>query len=278
MTKKEKPKVSVIMSILNGEMYLAESIKSILSQTFEDFEFIIMDDGSTDNTWKIVSWFANRDKRIVPVRSTRTVILPISRNNGIKLSRGKYIACQNSDDISLPKRLERHYFYLEENPDVGMVGGFLELFNEKGSLGVRKYPEFDKEIRYSIFRYLPVSEPASMMRKECFERLGGYSNKYKFSFDCEMIFRIGLRYKLFNLQEVVTRYRHHEGTLTFRNEKMMEVETLKIREKYSKVFPYDMSYTDRLFNYLQNLSIYLFPPKLKIWLFYKFRNTRLNTS
>jgi glycosyltransferase involved in cell wall biosynthesis len=108
------PQISVIMAVYNGEKYLAEAIESILNQTFKEFEFIIIDDGSKDNSLNIIKRYAKKDSRIIIIKNEKNMKLAWSLNKGLKIARGKYIARMDSDDISLTDRLEKQYYFLEK--------------------------------------------------------------------------------------------------------------------------------------------------------------------
>ncbi len=132
-TSEKVPRVSVLMSVYNGERFLRDSVESILGQTFTDFEFLILDDGSTDSTCEILEEYANKDARIVLVRNDRNLGLTRSLNKGLRLVRGEYLARQDADDISLPKRLEMQVKFLDAHPEVGVVGSALEIIDENGN-------------------------------------------------------------------------------------------------------------------------------------------------
>jgi len=123
---KNNPLVSVLMPVYNGEKYLNEAIDSILSQTYSDFEFIIVNDGSTDKTEEIILSYA--DDRIRYVKNEENIRLIRTLNKGIDLAKGKYIARMDADDISLPNRLEKQVTFMEENPRVGLLGSFYKSF------------------------------------------------------------------------------------------------------------------------------------------------------
>ena len=125
------PKVSVLMSVYNGEKYLKEAIKSILGQSFKDFEFIIINDGSIDKTEKIIKVF--NDKRIVLINQ-ENIGLTKSLNNGLKLAQGDYIARMDADDVALSYRLEKQVKFLDSNPHIFLVGSSCYLINESNLL------------------------------------------------------------------------------------------------------------------------------------------------
>lgn len=267
------PKVSVITPAYNAEKYISESVDSILNQTFNDFEIIVIDDCSTDKTWDIIQEYAVRDNRIVAVKNDENLGIAGNRNKGLGLARGKYIAWQDADDISLPTRIQKQFDFLESHPEVGIVGGFLQFFSDDGrSSGIRKYCENDADLRKKIFRYSPVAQPASMIRKQCLDEAGKYNLKYPPAEDIDMSFRIGMKYKFANLQEIVLKYREHPNSATFTRLKKIELSTMEIRKKYSRGFNYRPTLLDVIYNMLQFVSIFIVPPRVKIWLFDKIRN------
>src|SRR5690606_10581123 len=110
--------------VFNRELYLAEAIESILNQTYSNFEFIIINDGSSDKTEEIILEYQEKDKRIKYYKNEENIGNNRTRNNGTKLARGKFIAIMDSDDIAVPDRLETQFNYLEKHPEIGIIGGF----------------------------------------------------------------------------------------------------------------------------------------------------------
>jgi len=149
----KKPLVSILMPAYNAEKYIGNSIESILNQTFKDFELIISDDASTDKTWDIIKKYKQKDGRIVVTRNAKNRYIAENRNRLIKLAKGKYIAWQDADDISDSNRIQKQYTFMEKNPKVGIVGGYLKFFDDRGVTGIRKYAENDKELRKNILQY-----------------------------------------------------------------------------------------------------------------------------
>jgi glycosyltransferase involved in cell wall biosynthesis len=119
------PKVSVLMPIHNNEIYLREAVESILAQTYPHFELIVIDDGSTDNTFAIAQQIAQQDNRIFLYKNEKKEGLPYTRNRLLALATGEYIANLDSDDVALPHRLSRQVEFLENNPDVDVCGSFV---------------------------------------------------------------------------------------------------------------------------------------------------------
>ena len=268
--------VSVVIPAFNAALYLPEAIESILGQTFRDFEVIVIDDCSTDTTWDVIQEYANRDSRICAYRNSVNLGIAGNRNKGVSLAIGKYLVWQDADDISAPERIEKQFHYMESHPRVGIVGGFLEVFNDRrGVTGVRKYFEKDVDLRKRIFMYSPVAQPAAMIRKSCLVEAGEYDLRLPPAEDLDMSFRIGCKHEFANLQEIVLKYREHPGSATFTQLRKAELSTLHIRKKNAKGHGgYRMSAADKVYNALHRISLYLVPPRLKIRIFNFVRNTR----
>ena len=128
------PKISVIMSAYNSEKFISKSIDSILAQTFKNFELIIINDSSIDKTKDIIETYRKKDKRIKIICNRQNLGPAKSRNRALKIAKGEYIAIMDSDDVSLPKRLEVQYHFLENNPDIFLIGGGAIKINESGEV------------------------------------------------------------------------------------------------------------------------------------------------
>ncbi len=265
--------VSVVIPAYNASAYLADAISSILEQTFQDYEIIIIDDCSSDNTWDVIQNFAKKNLCIKAYQNEKNLGIAGNRNKGVSLAKGKYLVWQDADDISLPMRIERQYQFMESHPEVGIVGGYIELFKDQTVLGVRKYPAKDIDLRRCIFRYSPIAQPAAMVRMAALTQAGEYNLKYPPAEDIDMTFRIGEHYKLANLQEIVVRYRESNTSATFTRLKKMELSTLEIRRKYARSLAYKMTLGDRIYNVLHFLSVWIIPPRVKIKLFNLWRNS-----
>lgn len=210
----EFPTVSVVMSVFNGEEFLAEAIDSILNQTLRDFEFVIVDDGSTDGTADILSTYALRDGRIRVVRHGNKR-LAASLNIAIGFAKGKYIARLDADDIAMPGRLQEQVAFMERNPEVGVLGGAFELITDSGEvIDIIRHPLEDSQIRSAILRYNPICHPSVMLRKDVVLALGGYRNIYVEDYDLWL--RMSERSRLANLHNVLVRYRVHGNQMSVR--------------------------------------------------------------
>ncbi len=209
----EELPISVVMSVYNGERYLALAIKSILKQTFKDFEFIIVDDGSTDRSLEIIRKYEKKDSRIrVLVQENQG--LAAALNNGIAIAKGKYIARMDDDDISLPKRLELQFAFMESHPDILASSGLAIVINKWGD----EYAEWKTEEDSSKIDSKHINEgctslchPASIIRKSAWEAVGGYSPDIKYAQDLDFWLKIGELGSLANISEPLIFYRFHNN-------------------------------------------------------------------
>ena len=203
------PKVSVVMSVYNGERYLRQAVDSILNQTFTDFEFIIVDDGSTDDTPAFLDSYT--DPRIVRLKNNACIGLTRSLNRGLVVAQGAYIARQDADDISLPARLEQQVKFLDSHPTVGLVGTRREEIDEQGrTLVVRELPCDDLYIRAWLLWRVPFTHGSILARSSLLRLLGGYREVFDTTQDYDLWLRLAECTQLANLPEGLYRYRIHE--------------------------------------------------------------------
>ncbi len=198
------------MSVYNGRRFLREAIESILSQTFCDFEFIIVDDGSTDGTAAILDSYTQSDPRVrVYHQDNRGQCA--SDNRGCGLARGKYIARMHADDVSTPDRFERQIRFLEDHEEVGLLGGAIEEINEQGMrISQWQPPQEDQRIRAGLRSFLcPLCHPAVVMRKQAFDATGGYRAQFLHGEDYDLWLRIIEGWRVANLPDMVLRKRIH---------------------------------------------------------------------
>lgn len=224
------PKVSVLMTAYNSEKYIAEAIESILNQTFGDFEFIIINDGSTDNTAKIVAKYAQADKRIKFIDNKNNQGLIAVLNQGLDLCRGEYIARMDSDDIAMPERLEKQVEYLDANPHVGAVGGWRKKFGPCIEDKIEKYPEHATFIDMMISG-CPMVHPGATIRKKVLT-----DNNICYNPDClhaedfALWFEILKHAEIHNLPQVVVNYRWHGSNVSVVSNKKQSETDKKIRK------------------------------------------------
>lgn len=199
------PKVSVIMSVYNGEEYLREAIDSILNQTFEDFEFIIVDDGSTDRIADILASY--RDPRIKVINQKHLGIAH-AKNKAVKASSGEYIAIMDADDISLPERLEVEASFLNHNRDIGIVSCSNYFVDEYGKTILTRSALIGYVlIQKKLLEDMCVNHCSAMIRRKVFKEVGGYRRAFKCSLDYDLFLRIAEVSKIENIKEPLHKYR-----------------------------------------------------------------------
>lgn len=202
------PLVTVLMAVYNGEKYLREAIESILKQSLGFFEFIIVDDASTDNSRKLVESY--RDPRIRVVINPYNLRLAVSLNRGLSMARGKYIVRMDADDISHPERLEKQVAFMENHTDIGVSGSWLNCFGDKRQLW--DYPLTPGLIQCNLLFHNQLGHSTVIMRREMMLKNGLYYNpRFKETEDYELWTRCSERFHLGNLAEVLLLYRWHQN-------------------------------------------------------------------
>jgi glycosyltransferase involved in cell wall biosynthesis len=199
--------ISVVLPVYNGAAYLHEAIDSIIRQTYSDFELIIIDDGSKDDSAVIVNTY--NDPRI-RFYSQKNLGLAATLNRGISLAGGKYIARQDQDDISLPRRLAKQLEFLETNKDYGMVGTWAEIWeDEKPTDRSHKHPVDNLELKFFLLFDNPFVHSSMMIRKSVFDVVGGYSTDRERQppEDYELWSRVSKKFKVANIPEMLHVYR-----------------------------------------------------------------------
>jgi glycosyltransferase involved in cell wall biosynthesis len=229
-TLQRKPKVSVVMSVFNGERYLREAVSSILDQSFSDFEFIIINDGSTDTSGTMLDSYRSTDDRVV-VYHQQNRGLTSSLNRGCTGANGKYIARMDADDIAVQDRLQRQVDFMENHPEVGVLGGAIEWINAAGKSLLRcRHPASDQAIKSALVRGdCPLSHPTVIMRKEAFSSVAGYRTAMVDAEDYDLWLRISDRYQLANLDAVVLKYRVHPNQVSVRKCRQQALSNLAAR-------------------------------------------------
>lgn len=200
-------KVSIIMSVYNGQTYLREAIDSILWQSFRDFEFIIIDDGSSDDTLDIINGYD--DYRIKLIKNEQNTGLAASLNQAISVSHGKYTARMDADDISSKDRIMRQYIFMESHENVDICGTGIEIF---GSVMKKKYyPRYHEAIKFASMFGNPFAHPTVMIRKESLLRgRYKYEDLYRRGQDYELWSRMLISCRGYNIRCLGLRYRFYE--------------------------------------------------------------------
>lgn len=206
-----RPAISVIMSTYNRAAFLPRSIESILNQTFTDFEFIIINDGSPDETDKILRLFVAKDKRIRVITNEQNKGLIYSLNKGLDEARGKYIARMDDDDISLPTRFEKQYAFMEQNPEITVVGSWIGRPDNGKKWDFHDETNPDKVKVLMYLNFVPISHPTSFLRRNFLNKHGiRYSYDYKAAEDRKFWLDImNAGGKISNIPEILLLFRVH---------------------------------------------------------------------
>ncbi len=210
-----QPLVTVLMPVYNCEKYLSTSIESILHQTFTDFEFIILDDGSTDDSINIIQSYCAQDQRIRLIRNDQNMGIAYSLNKGINIAKGKYIARMDADDISKPERLEKQVEFLETHNEVGILGCCAQVVDASGKL-IEHYsvPENHSLIVWILPFGRAFAHPTVMMRTDLIQNIGGYSTDIIYGQDVDLWIRAVGKTQFANLMEELFIYRTHANSVT----------------------------------------------------------------
>lgn len=230
------PLVSVVLPVYNAENYVCDSIQSILDQCFADFELIIINDGSTDNSENKILQFT--DNRIRYIKNEVNLKLISTLNLGLQLARGKYIARIDADDIALPERFAKQVEFLEANPDYGLLGSFAKEFGF--SSNNIQYPTTDAAIRYAVIYHNPFVHSSVMIRSSILVN-------YDFMFDVDQIhvedydlwIRILSVSKVANLPECLVLYRVHADQISKKHLNLQLINTSKIQSHYLETLGFD---------------------------------------
>jgi glycosyltransferase involved in cell wall biosynthesis len=235
------PIVTVVMSVYNGASFLKESVMSILNQSFKDFEFIIINDGSTDNSLDILNEF--QDTRIKIIDNVKNKGLIYSLNLGLKEAKGDYIVRMDADDISLPTRIEKQVFFMQKHPEVGICGSYIESFGENIKKKVLKYP-LNYEMNEAQLLFSPcVGHPSVIMRQSIISKFNlYYESQYKNVEDYAYWIK-ALKYtKISNIPQVLLKYRVLSTSITQQAERDFEIRFSVHKSIYLSYFRY-LNYT-----------------------------------
>ena len=210
------PKVTVLVSVYNDEKYIYSSIKSILDQTYKDFELLIIDDNSSDKTPEILSGF--NDDRIKIYNTGKNIGIPKSLNIGLKLARGKYIARTDSDDLSYPNRLKEQIDFLEKNDQFALMATRTKVIDKDGNLiGFWKQETMPELIFYTLSYTNCLTSSSVIFNKKKILELGGYDESRNCLEDYELWYRVSRKFKIYTLPKYLVKYRKRDLSHSFRH-------------------------------------------------------------
>lgn len=231
-----KPEISIIMPVYNAGPYLKKSVQSILNQTYGNFEFLICDDGSTDNSLKILKEFSRQDERI-KLFSQKNLGVVKTLNRLIKNSQGEYIARMDADDLAYPKRIEQQIKYLKQHPKTVIVGTAFDIIDNKGKF-IETFHHFNDDflIRWMLIFSSPFCHSSVIIRKNIFDQTGLYDNKWTTVEDYELWTRISQIGTMANLDEILQHYRANSQGVSQKNWQYQVKQRNKLGEIYADKF------------------------------------------
>lgn len=228
------PAISVLMTVFNAEAYLADSIETIQRQTFKDWEFIIVDDASTDHSVTIAESYAEKDPRIKIIRNAINKGQTHCLNQGLVEARAIWIARQDADDLSHPERFEKQWQRIQQEPGLALLGTSGVLIDRSGKvIGLLDVPLTQELITWSVAIKNPFLHTAVMFRTEIARSLGGYDEHYQIAQDYDLWTRMIRQYRVANLSERLVGYRHLESSLSKsgKNKAFQEAHGISQREE-----------------------------------------------
>ena len=210
-----QPTVSVIMAVYNGQAYLAEAMDSVLAQTFRDFEFVIIDDGSTDESAAMLRDYAAKDSRIRLIQRENRGQTP-SLNQGIDLAQCELLARMDADDICLPQRLARQVEFMQQHPQVVLLGGAYAMIDGAARLLTTIEPPPDNATlqEHALSGRTPICHPLAMMRKSAVLKAGRYDPQFQVAQDLDLWLKLGEIGELACVPELLVKYRQHAQSLS----------------------------------------------------------------
>ncbi len=216
------PRISVIISTYNGDRFLLESVQSILDQSFDDFELIVVNDGSSDNTAGVLQTFA--DKRIRIVNNDQNLGIAASQNKALNLAGGEYLALMDHDDISLPQRLQKQVEFLDDHPSVGMVGSACIAIDQDNTVkSINVNPSDDIFLKWRLLIYdCPIAHTSLMVRRQALEKIGGYSGHYRYAGDYELLSKLAATNEVANITQPLVMWRMHNSTSIVHEDHLLE--------------------------------------------------------
>ena len=208
-----EPKISVTICTYNRANFLLKAIESVLAQTFTDYEIIIVDDASTDNTETLVEPYLASHKNILYVKNPVNLGISKTRNIALSHAHGEYIAVLDSDDTwTDTNKLQKQFDFLEQNKDYVLIGSNIQIVDEHGvKIQDTTFPTEDTLIRATILKSNPIPHSTVLYRKTLAEKVGRYSEKLSCVEDLDLFLRLGLLGKVKNLAEITTAYTRHSG-------------------------------------------------------------------
>lgn len=278
-TKKNKKLVTVYMPVFNASKYLSQAIESILNQTYSNFEFIIIDDASTDNSWKIIRSYAKKDKRIIAIKNKINLGVSLTSNIAISQAKGKYLARMDADDISLFDRLEKQLNYFKNHPETIAIGGqCIVIDGNDHIIGSKNFPIDPNKLKEMIFWAIPMQQPSMMINiQKLPKKFNWYSPSDSSAEEVNLMFKLMLYGQIANLSDNLLFYRNLDTSLSHKNPK----ETFKLTLN-SRFHALDLGFRPSakaiILNICQIIVISLLPGKVINEIWSKIRGINLSSK
>jgi glycosyltransferase involved in cell wall biosynthesis len=233
------PKVSVVIPTYNRADFLPQAVRSVLSQTFSDYELLILDDASTDRTQELRSGFLE-DSRVRYVKHPKNIGITANRNYGLAIARGEYIAMLDSDDVWLDgSKLKRQVDILDNHEDCALVGTYARIIDKNGAAkGEIATHRNDTSIRRNFLVTNQFVQSSVLIRKQVLEELGGYDTDFPLWEDYDLWLRIGRKYLVRNIGEMLTGYRDHDANISKTSELKSLLSYRMIYQQHGKAYPF----------------------------------------
>jgi len=272
-TIKEQTLVSILMPVYNAEAYLSETLETIQSQTYQNWELFAIDDWSTDKSHDILLDFAKKDKRIKVYRNGKHRGVAGAANLALSMIKSNYVARMDADDLMHPERIAKQLKFLKENPDVVIVGSQCVLIDQNGQkIGEKKFPTKNNDIVKMIFRSIPIQQPSMMINRSLLPKdFIAYDQNKNTAEEVELLFKLFKYGKAANLADFLHFYRLHGKNTSLKDPKKTFYLTFLTRLKYA----YKVNVLDLFFNFLQLTVIFILPKKLIFPLYSLWRNKKL---
>lgn len=233
------PKISIITITYNRAKFLPEAIESVLAQTFKDWELLIVDDCSMDNTKEVTEKYVAKDSRIKYFRNEVNLKISKSRNRGLDLAQGKYVAMLDSDDVWCDnEKLEKQYNFLENKAGYALMGGGVIIVDENGK-EIKRYlsPIGNRDLKRNILVKNPFAQSSIMYPRQVALDLGGYDINLSGIEDYDLWLRIGKKYKIANLHDYVLKYRIHGSNISLTDRARLMERNLFLVNRYKNYYP-----------------------------------------
>ncbi|MBT3539013.1 glycosyltransferase family 2 protein [Candidatus Parcubacteria bacterium] len=256
------PKISILMSAYNAESFIASAIKSVLDQSFKDFECVIVNDGSTDGTDKIIEQFRKSDPRIHVIHNEKNIGLTRSLNMGLSHCLGDYIARLDADDVCANDRLEMQYKLMESTKDIALCGSSAWYLDENDKkIGEKNLPTDYVDIKKKLLFNNQFVHSSLFIRKNVLDKEGFYNESFKASQDYELILRIASKYRVENISKHLVGWRVEENSLSWSSKRQ---EWDAIHARWWGITKYSYPKLVGLFHIILRIGWLCLPQKMKM--------------